>query len=705
MSPNKYSWQRWARILKDKGSWWVGKDLVRRGFTYVRVRLRSATWQLLHAKLPSDRLIRSCIRQEPRDLQAWMIEFCEEDAEIFTLCSRGRRQLLDTFQERFPAQCFRIIARADLNRSGYFFMFEREILAGKVPDWHKDPVRNSTWPRVYVEMLDRWLWSGSNQNDYRFIWELNRHQHFISLGKAYWLSGDEVYTNTFIAHLLSWTEQNPKGMGINWYSSLEIALRLISWVFAFAYFRHSPVFQGQAAVTWLKSVYQQADYLFHNLTIQGPVRNNHILGEAAALVLVATVLSDFKDAEIWLDVGLRTFMEEIELQTFPDGVNREQASSYHRFVMDFLIMLVVLMRKKQLTAVSRLEVVLEKMLDYNMHALTPAGKTIMLADSDHGRGVMLDESVDYWDAREWLAAGAVLFQRGDFKFVATRMSEAAFWLLGPAGVQEFDNLAPQIPDQVSKSYRSSGHFIFRDHWGRDSDFAFMRCGPFGLGGEGFSAHSHCDLLSPILCIEGLPVLVDSGTFTYRGPGRNAFRKTAAHNTVRIDAFEQAIPDGPFAWRGIMHADCLQWDKDGLIGRIHYPARVTHTRELLHPHPAAWYIIDRIDAPGHHQIEWFFHFHPDIRLGMLDVDELFGLYKGGRQVFRLRIPNKKLAVSLFEGWYSPVYGQRIRNPVLQATWEGEIGPDAISFTWSFMHARRTGMIETWSRQKDVDRDVG
>jgi hypothetical protein len=60
------------------------------------------------------------------------------------------------------------------------------------------------------------------------------------LGQAYLLTGDERYAQTFVAHLDGWMGQNPPKLGVNWMSSLEVAFRAISWLWAFYFFKDSP---------------------------------------------------------------------------------------------------------------------------------------------------------------------------------------------------------------------------------------------------------------------------------------------------------------------------------------------------------------------------------------------------------------------------------------------------------------------------------
>ena len=74
----------------------------------------------------------------------------------------------------------------------------------------------------------------------------------------------------------------------------------------------------------------------------------------------------------------------------------------------------------------------------------------------------------------------------------------------------------------------------------------IKAGPFG---EGSAGHSHSDMLSLVARIGDRDILIDPGTYTYIADPveRNGFRGSAAHNTVRIDGRDQAIPAGPFRW--------------------------------------------------------------------------------------------------------------------------------------------------------------
>lgn len=95
-------------------------------------------------------------------------------------------------------------------------------------DWHLDPVhgkRAPLEPWFKIPFLDFAV-----VGDHKVIWELNRHQHLVTLAKARLLSGDEKYARELLAQWRSWSKANPYPLGINWGSTLEVAFRSLSWI-------------------------------------------------------------------------------------------------------------------------------------------------------------------------------------------------------------------------------------------------------------------------------------------------------------------------------------------------------------------------------------------------------------------------------------------------------------------------------------------
>ena len=110
----------------------------------------------------------------------------------------------------------------------------------------------------------------------------------------------------------------------------------------------------------------------------------------------------------------------------------------------------------------------------------------------------------------------------------------------------------------------------------------VKAGPFG---EGSGGHSHSDVLSLTARVGCREILIDPGTFTYvADPAeRNRFRGSAAHNTVRIDGRDQAVPAVPSGGTISRRSRCASGprgpERDYLDASCAY-AGFTHRRRVV-----------------------------------------------------------------------------------------------------------------------------
>ncbi len=100
----------------------------------------------------------------------------------------------------------------------------------------------------------------------------------------------------------------------------------------------------------------------------------------------------------------------------------------------------------------------------------------------------------------------------------------------------------------SKFYIREGHFIFRN---RDSskEEIYLHFNAAPLGYLSIAAHGHSDCLSFVLHIDGIPYLIDPGTYVYHSDKewREYFVSSTAHNTITFDGKNQAFHAGPTLW--------------------------------------------------------------------------------------------------------------------------------------------------------------
>ena len=495
----------------------------------------------------------------------------------------------------------------------------KNLFVGTEMDWHREPLSEMRSPLKHWKEFDD-LDTGETGNK-KVVWELNRHQHFFTLGFAFWLTGDESFAATFVNHLETWMEQNPPGIGVNWSSSLEVSFRAVSWIWAFHFFRDSECFRPELFKKALKYLYLHGRHIEQYLSkYYSP--NTHLTGEGLGLYYLGTQLPFFSRAKQWRKVGEDILCNEIEKQILPDGVYFEQSTWYQRYSVDFLLQFAILRslsgKPEKKYEKQIFEKRLQKALDFLMQITMPDGRTPIIGDDDGGRMLPLaDAEPD--DFRGTLALGAAIFNRGDYKYIAGSPSEEIFWLSGPDGINTYEAIKETEPKEASKDFAVGGYCVMRDGFDTTDNYLIVDCGEVGALSGG---HGHADALAVEMAVQGRTLLVDSGTYTYHESSglRDYFRSSTAHNTMAVDGRSSSEPGNAFNWMTRAEAVKKTWiseDKfDFFEGshngyeRLADPA--THTRSILFLKGDYWIMRDLVETAGEHEFSLHFHFDRDLK---------------------------------------------------------------------------------------------
>lgn len=532
----------------------------------------------------------------------------------FFLGFRQINETVEIFRQFFgDSSARKVIGKADNIIKGKFDLLGYSNLDfGAAVNWHFEPLAKKHSPLKHWKQFDEL--DATETGDKKIIWELNRHQHFFTLGVAFQLSGDEKYAVAFVRHLESWIEQNPPGMGINWISSLEVAFRAISWIWAFNLFKDSESFTPEIFQKALKFLYLHGQHIEKYLsTYYSP--NTHLTGEALGLYYLGTQLPFFQKAAHWQKLGDEILMAELDRQIFSDGVYFEQTTWYQRYTADFYIHFLILKKlsakKNNNVSSGKLEIKLQSALDFLMYVTRPDGTTPIIGDDDGGRLLPLTNAKPD-DFRGTLAVGAVLFERGDYKFISEETSEEVIWLLGKQGAAGFQKIPARTPSEKSISFKDGGYYILRDGWAKTDNYLLIDCGEVGSLSGG---HGHADALAIELAIHGKTLLVDSGTYSYHESNatRDYFRSTKAHNALTIDDRSSSETNGKFAWKTRAKAELNSWiceDRFDFFEGLHdgYKNLAANCeRSILFLKNDYWIMRDFVKTSGEHEYALNFHF--------------------------------------------------------------------------------------------------
>lgn len=560
-------------------------------------------------------------------------------------------------------------------------IIEADSRLGSRIDWHKDPVSGTSWPVRFWADYDPV--HDTSFGDSKVIHELNRMQHLPRLAKAFFLTGDERYAAEAISQIDSWIEQNPVGRGINWQSSLEIAIRVLSWLWTIAFLLPSRAFNEEFADRVADSFVAQLRHVYRFPSVYSSP-NTHLIGEAAVLFTAGSLFAGIDEADEWREFGAEFLAREMDRQVLGDGVHSEVSTYYHCYAADFYLQALMIARRNHVEFPPEVWRKVEQMLDFVMRISKPDGCIPLLGDDDGGRALALDQPT-YRSYLDGLCIGAVVFNRPDFKGQSGAFQEEALWLLGAQAGSDYEALAAVVPFSDRDSFDVSGYFVQRSGWGPADSHLVFDCGGLGLPSGG---HGHADALSLVLAVGGREMLVDPGTCVYNAATewRSFFRSTRAHNTVVVDKKDQSEAGGTFQWRTQAETrvrthfelDRLAYVEGEHLGYGRLASPVTHKRRLLCCNSEYWIVVDELEGSGKHDVDFLYHFSLDLELDLRGnpgepVELLADAQESSLLLFLDATASLRPEIlcgqeAPIQGWVSSGYGVKQPAPVLCATAE-------------------------------------
>src|ERR1022692_4938902 len=267
--------------------------------------------------------------------------------------------ILTLLRQRLPRQIEEIVHRAKkICRHQFDLLGYENLDYGSPIDWHLDAVHRKRAPRKLFHKV-RYL-DFAEVGDSKVTWELNRHQHLVTLAKACRLTGDPRYADEILRQWRQWRADNPYPVGINWASSLEVSFRSLSWIWTYHLLKGSP------------GLPDFRDELLRSLALHGRhieryfstyfSPNTHLLGESVGLFFLGVLCPELAAAERWKALGWEIVVREADRQVQAGGFHFEQSTYYHVYALDFFLHSAVLANANNIPIPRSLEETLERML-------------------------------------------------------------------------------------------------------------------------------------------------------------------------------------------------------------------------------------------------------------------------------------------------------------------------------------------------------
>ncbi len=529
-------------------------------------------------------------------------------------------------------------------------------------DWQRDFKSGQRWQpvgyrRLQVVRLD-------DQSDPLVPWELSQGHQLLTLARAALLFEDERYADEFERQIESWLSANPPGIGINWTSSLAIAVRAVNWIWALATIEAYRPVSGALRERVAESLYEHGRHLYANVEGVPGLRDNHFVATALGLLAVGAVLPGARGAKRWASYGARSLERELVRGSHSDGVWSESSLPYHGLVLEIFLLGRHLAAQTGRPFRASSDERLRRMLDVSRALRHPNGRIPLFGDQSDTRVLPASSArTPTHDNLLWLGSGELGLER---PFPGHPDPELA-WTLGLKNWLDVRD-RPLSERSPARQFASGGLYVLSSQ----GLHVAVHCGPEHRRGLG--RHAHNDTLSFELSLDGTPMIVDSGTYVYTADleARARFRGAAAHNVVMLDAEEPRpitprrvfeLPKGIGCKVECWHEDAavtelIAIDRD--YKRLPSPAQIRRTFSLSHARPILT-IEDELLGESYHEISSRIHLArgAEVRLS--------------GQVAEIELESVSIRISfdgfdqllLLDGEVSSRYGVRDRAPVLVA----------------------------------------
>ena len=543
--------------------------------------------------------------------------------------------------------------------------------------------------------------------DIKFIWEPARFGWAFTLGRAWHVSGDERYAETFWRYFEAFTKGNPPYLGPNWASGQEAVIRLMAFVWANQVFADAPASTTERKAQLARAVTHHAARITPTLLYARSQNNNHLLTEAAGLYTASLALPEHPQAKMWRQTGQKWLTWCFENQIDETGEYVQHSANYQRLMLQTALWVCALTTKAQshkekdtlrVSVPSWLSDKSRKNLVLASHWLADltdpiSGQAANLGAND-GAYIFPLTTCPFGDFRPVVQAAGRAFLRRDL-VPPGAWDEMSLWF----GLDRCEPVPLPGPYRALVEPRLP---VIRqgDAWG------YLRAARI------HSRPSHADALHLDLWWRGLNLARDAGTYLYNAdfPWDNRLASTLVHNTVSVDGREQMTRAGRFLYLDWQPANA-DWGAGADLNRGEMELHASHRayglwhRRSVIAAAEKWQILDHLfpqkTGGGHphtFRLHWLL---PDWewKVGNREQGVEISLRSPYGQI-ELRIQTTPPFSQLYSllslvrmgetllgsgnpdpirGWYSPTYG--IKLPALSLALEVK-SPLPLTFTTEF-----------------------
>lgn len=399
------------------------------------------------------------------------------------------------------------------------------------------------------------------RGDIKVVWEASRFSHFITLSRAFLLTGEKKYYQAFSTQLFDWLKKNKYGLGANFKCGQECSLRMINTLLAYT------VFKNKGVTTDVDSscVKDLVDRCYRKILgnffyAYKCIKNNHTISELMGMIVGAWCCEDQRQVER----GYKLLDRVIGEQFTDDGGYIQFSFNYQRLALQDLEVILSITKKtnRSLSSPSKEKIEKSALL---MYQCQDASGDVPNYGSNDGALIFPVTSCGYRDFRPVVNTICALCL-GKQVYEADKHQEELIWFGAERKLTEYKINCER---RMASQFADAGLFTMRT------------CGSWAMivSNQFASRPGHMDQLHFDLWTNEENVLCDAGTFSYASGDGRYFAKNISHNTVVVDSKTQMNTFGSFMVYGRPKRELVQYNDNFFSGKMISSNGYTHTREI------------------------------------------------------------------------------------------------------------------------------
>ena len=306
---------------------------------------------------------------------------------------------------------------------------------------------------------------------------------------------------------------------VNWNNNLEVAIRALNISLTLMILSDDELNKKYTELLYLHAKYISNEIDYSDCCIP----NNHVIGEATALLLLSRII-DIKKSNKWYKKSSLILSKYLTIID-EDGLSKENSFTYQWFVTKMYILSLCFINDKELF--NKINNTINKSLNVLNFIYTDNNTYLNYGDNDDGYLYSIYEEYNLInDIKEYYDL-----------FINNKINDETLILNKILNKFNGNKINNNIEKKSKKYFYNKKIFIYNSN----NNLVFFNA-------KNIEGHAHNDSLAINLIINNKNIIMDSGTYSYNlnAKERSFFRGRESHSTIQLNN-PNAIEIGTFRW--------------------------------------------------------------------------------------------------------------------------------------------------------------